>query len=256
MELIIENKIAQVFFNRPEIYNPLDLPTARELYSILRKVSEDKNVDAVIISGRGKAFSAGGDIPAQLNNPEGPATGFHEMAINVQPCIMEIRKMRKPVIAAINGVAAGGGFSLSIACDFRIIDETAKMKLGFTSNALGIDAAGTFNLPRLVGHAKALEIATFDEAISAQDALKLGLVTKVAEAGKAMEESLDFVESIFEKSLHTFGWSKQLINSSFESSIETQMEKEHEGLVACVSHRDGIEGLNAFVEKRKPKYNQ
>ncbi len=256
MELIIENKIAQVFFNRPEIYNPLDLPTARELYSILRKVSEDKNVDAVIISGRGKAFCAGGDIPAQLNNPEGPATGFHEMAINVQPCIMEIRKMRKPVIAAINGIAAGGGFSLSLACDFRIIDETAKMKLGFTSNALGIDAAGTFNLPRLVGHAKALEIATFDEAISAQDALKLGLVTKVAKAGKAMEVSLDFVESIFEKSLHTFGWSKQLINSSFESSIETQMEKEHEGLVACVSHPDGIEGLNAFVEKRKPKYNQ
>lgn len=256
MELIVENKIAQIFFNRPEIYNPLDLQTARELYSILRRVSEDKTVDAVIISGRGKAFCAGGDIRAVLNHPDGPATAFHQMAINVQPCVMEIRKMRKPVIAAINGIAAGGGFSLSLACDFRVIDETAKMKLGFTSNALSIDAAGTFNLPRIVGQAKALEIATFDEPITAKEALNMGLVTKVAAEGEVLKNAIDLAHKIFEKSLNTFGWSKQLINSSFESTIETQMEKEHEGLVACVSHPDGIEGLNAFVEKRKPKYNQ
>jgi len=255
MELIIKNQIAQVFFNRPEIYNPLDLPTARELYSILHKTAHDTNVKAVIISGRGKAFSAGGDIRAVLKHPDGPAAAFHQMAINVQPCVMEIRKMRKPVIAAINGVAAGGGFSLSLAADFRVIDEKAVMKLGFTSNALGIDAAATFNLPRLVGQARALEIATFDEPISAQKAMEMGLVTKIAAQGKALEESIELASKIFEKSLHTFGWSKQLINSSFENTIETQMEKEHEGLVACVSHPDGIEGLHAFVEKRKPKYN-
>jgi len=212
-------------------------------------------VKAVVISGRGKAFSAGGDIRAVLKHPDGPAAAFHQMAINVQPCVMEIRKMRKPVIAAINGVAAGGGFSLSIASDFRVIDEKAVMKLGFTSNALGIDAAATFNLPRLVGQARALEIATFDEQISAQKAMEWGLVTKIADEGKALEEAIALANKIFEKSLHTFGWSKQLINSSFENTIETQMEKEHEGLVACVSHPDGMEGLNAFVEKRKPKYN-
>jgi len=255
MELIIKNQIAEIFFNRPEIYNPLDLPTARELYSILHKTAHDDNVKAVVISGRGKAFSAGGDIRAVLKHPDGPAAAFHQMAINVQPCVMEIRKMRKPVIAAINGVAAGGGFSLSIAADFRVIDEKAVMKLGFTSNALGIDAAATFNLPRLVGQARALEIATFDEPISAQKAMEWGLVTKIADEGKALEEAIALANKIFEKSLHTFGWSKQLINSSFENTIENQMEKEHEGLVACVSHPDGMEGLNAFVEKRKPKYN-
>lgn len=255
MELIIENKIAFVFFNRPEIYNPLDLPTARELYSILHKISDDDNVNAVIISGRGKAFSAGGDIKRALKHAEGAATAFHEMAINVHPCIMEIKKMKKPVIAAINGVAAGGGFSLSLAADFRVMDENAILKLGFTSNALGIDAAGTYNLPRLVGQAKALEIATFDEPISAQEALKLGLVTSVANSGEVMDDAKKLVMKIFEKSLHTFGWSKQLINSSFENTIETQMEREHQGLVDCVSHPDGHEGLHAFVEKRKPKYN-
>jgi 2-(1,2-epoxy-1,2-dihydrophenyl)acetyl-CoA isomerase len=255
MELIINDKIAKVFFNRPEIYNPLDLQTARELYSILHKLGNDKDVFAVILSGRGKAFSAGGDIPTALKHPGGPEVAFHEMAINVHPCIMEIRKMRKPVIAAINGVAAGGGFSLCLAADFRVIDETAIMKLGFTSNALSIDAGGTFNLPRIVGLARAMEIATFDEPIDAKKALEWGLVNKIAEKGISVEESVKMAKKIFEKSLNTFGWSKHLINTSFESTIETQLEKEHEGLVSCVSHRDGIEGLNAFVEKRKAEFN-
>ena len=256
MELIVKDRIAFVYFNRPEIYNPLNLSTARDLYSILHKVSEDKNVSAVIISGRGKAFSAGGDIPTALKHKDGPAAAFHEMAINVHPCVMEIRKMRKPVIAAINGVAAGGGFSLSLAADFRIIDEDAIMKLGFTSNGLSVDAAGTFNLPRLVGQAKALEIATFDEPINAIEAKELGLVTEISKKGESVEASVLFAKRIFEKSLNTFGWSKQLINSSFENTIETQMEREHQALVDCVSHPDGYEGLRAFVEKRRPHYNK
>ncbi|PLX14480.1 MAG: enoyl-CoA hydratase [Marinilabiliales bacterium] len=255
MELIIENGIGFLYFNRPEIYNPLDLATARELYAYLRKLSVKKDVKAVVISGRGKAFCAGGDIRAVLKHKDGPAAAFHEMAINVQPCIMEMRNMSKPIIAAINGVAAGGGFSISLAADFRIIDPKAVMKLGFTSNALSVDAAGTFNLPRIVGNAKALEIATFDEPLNAEEALRIGLVNKISEEGKVVDYAKDYALKICEKSLHTFSWSKRLINSSFESTIETQMEKEHQALVSCVSHPDGMEGITAFVEKRKAKFN-
>jgi 2-(1,2-epoxy-1,2-dihydrophenyl)acetyl-CoA isomerase len=255
MLLNIKKGIGYLYFNRPEVYNPLDLPTARELYSNLRKLSVDKSVKVVILSGKGKAFCAGGDIKAVLKHPEGPAAAFHEMAINVQACIMEMRNMGKPVIAAINGVAAGGGFSISLAADFRVVDPKAVMKLGFTSNALSIDGAGTFNLPRLVGQAKALEIATFDEPIDAEEALSLGLVNKISEEGEVINAARVFANKIMEKSLHTYSWSKRLINSSFESTVETQMEKEHQALVSCVSHPDGIEGITAFVDKRKPNYN-
>jgi 2-(1,2-epoxy-1,2-dihydrophenyl)acetyl-CoA isomerase len=174
----------------------------------------------------------------------------------VHVCIAEIRGIPKPVVAAINGVAAGGGFSLALACDFRVMAESARLKQGFTSNALCIDAGGTFTLPRLVGFARALEIATFDEVISAQKAFDWGLVNQVVADAKVLDAADILMKKICKKSLHTFAWSKQLLNNAFETSLETQLDRERTGLVSCVSHPDGVEGMHAFLEKRKPQYNQ
>ena len=253
--LDIVNGIGRILLNRPESFNALNLATAQELGESLRQLRGDENIRGIIITGAGKAFSAGGDIRRAVHHPKGPAAAFHELATFVHLAIAEIRGMPKPVIAAINGVAAGGGFSLALACDFRVMAESARLKQGFTSNALCIDAGGTFTLPRLLGFARALEIATFDEFIPAEQALEWGLVTKVVPDANLLDAAAAMMGKICEKSLHTFGWSKQLLNNAFETTLETQLDRERAGLVSCVSHPDGVEGMNAFLEKRKPKYD-
>ena len=248
--------IAQLTLNRPASLNALDLDLARELSDRLLELSTDPTVHGVIITGAGKAFSAGGDIKRAVEHPHGPAAAFHEIATYVHLFVTEIRRMRKPVIAAINGVAAGGGFSLALACDFRIMAASARLKQAFTSNALCIDAGGTFMLPRIVGLARALEIATFDEPIVADRALSWGLVTKVVEDAVLLDEAMQLARHIASKSLHTFGWSKALLTNAFDTPWETQLEYERQGLVDCVAHPDGVEGMHAFLEKRTPRYNR
>lgn len=254
--LAMRERIAQVTLNRPEAYNALDLPTAQALCATLLRLASDAAVQGIVITGAGKAFSAGGDIRRAMAHPNGPAALFHELASGVHLAVTEIRRMRKPVIAAINGIAAGGGFSLALACDFRVMATSARLKQGFTSNALCIDAGGTFTLPRLVGLARALEIAAFDEPIAAEQALAWGLVTKLTEQTEVLEASLTMARRIAQRSLHTFGWSKALLTESFETPWETQLEHERQGLVSCVSHADGIEGMRAFLEKRPAQFNR
>jgi 2-(1,2-epoxy-1,2-dihydrophenyl)acetyl-CoA isomerase len=162
--------------------------------------------------------------------------------------------MKKPVVAAINGVAAGGGFSLALACDFRIMEKSAVMRQAYTSAGLCLDGGGSFSLPRLVGYARALEIAAFDEPISAVRALDWGLVTKVVEDGQALDEARAMARQISRRSINSFAWSKKLLTDSFSTSFETQIENERAALEACTDHPDGIEGLSAFAEKRKPQF--
>jgi 2-(1,2-epoxy-1,2-dihydrophenyl)acetyl-CoA isomerase len=247
--------IGQITLNRPERYNALDIPTARELSEILIKCTSDHSIKGLLITGSGAAFSAGGDIRRAMSDPRGPAAVFHELATHVHIAITEIRRMRKPVLAAINGVAAGGGFSLALACDFRVMAESAQLKQGFTGNALCIDAGGTFTLPRLVGLGRAMEIAALDEPIDSHRALDWGLVNEVVPDDGLTDRARSLLNRVCEKSLHTFGWSKDLLNSSLETSLETQLAREREGLVACVSHPDGIEGMQAFLDRRNAEYN-
>lgn len=247
--------IAQLTLNRPQSYNALNIETAQALTEILFDLGADPAIQGVIITGNGAAFSAGGDIKFVLAHPHSPAAAFHELATHVHVCVNEIRRLQKPVIAAINGIAAGGGFSLALACDFRIMAESARLKQGFSSNALCIDAGGTFTLPRLVGLARALEIAAFDEPIPAAQALDWGLVTRVVPDSQLLDKALNMAQTLAKKSLHTFGHIKTLLTDSFETSWEAQLERERRGLVACAGHVDGLEGLQAFVEKRPPRYN-
>jgi 2-(1,2-epoxy-1,2-dihydrophenyl)acetyl-CoA isomerase len=256
INLHVSGNVAQIAFNRPDSFNALNVATARELSETLIDLAMDTSIHGVVITGSGAAFSAGGDIKRAISHPQGPPRVFHELATYVHLCIIEIRRMKKPVIAAINGIAAGGGFSLALACDFRIMAESACLKQSFTSNALCIDAGGTFTLPRLVGMARALEIATFDEPIGADQALSWGLVTQVTPDDHLLDTAMKMATKIARKSLHTFAWSKLLITNAFETSLEAQLEKERQGLVSCSSHADGLEGMRAFVEKRRPNYGQ
>ena len=254
IEVKQNGNISEVAFNRPKLFNAFNLDTVSELADVLAKLARDSSVKGIAVTGRGKAFCAGGDIKWAVNYSEKPGVSFHELATQLNNAVLEIRQMSKPVIAAINGPAAGAGFAIALACDFRIMEKSAVLTQAYTSNGLSIDGGGTYTLPRIVGFARALEIAAFDRPISAQQALDWGLVTKIVEDEKALPEAIDMLNELAKGSLHSFGWSKKLLNKSFNDELESQLKLEVEGLFECANHPEGREGLQAFIEKRKPVF--
>ncbi|HEX75966.1 MAG TPA: enoyl-CoA hydratase/isomerase family protein [Dehalococcoidia bacterium] len=254
VKLIRDGDIAQLFINRPEALNALNLETMQCLGGHLITLGGDDSVRGIVITGEGSAFSAGGDLKWALGSPQGCSGAFREMAGVFHLGIVEIRRMSKPVIAAVNGVAAGGGFSLALACDFRVMARSAILQQAYTARGLCVNGGGTFTLPRLVGLARALEIIAFDKPISSEQALAWNLVTKVVDNGQALAEAMNMARELADGSLNSFGWCKQLLMDSFGAALEAHLERERTGLVSCASHRDGREGLEAFVEKRKPVF--
>ncbi|MBN1691567.1 MAG: enoyl-CoA hydratase/isomerase family protein [Dehalococcoidia bacterium] len=249
-----DNEIAHIVLNRPAFFNAFDLTMMDSMARHMIELAADENVRGVIISGEGKAFCAGGDLKWVTDFEKGPEAAFHILAAAYHQMVLEIRRMNKPVIAAVNGVAAGGGFSLALACDFRVMAESAIFRQAYTSNGLSIDGGGTFSLPRLVGLARALEIVAMDLPITSEKALAWGLVTRVVRDGTAVEEALKMAHDLSSISLHSFGLSKQLLTDSFNCTFESQIEKERQGICSCAIHADGQEGMKAFCEKRKPVY--
>jgi 2-(1,2-epoxy-1,2-dihydrophenyl)acetyl-CoA isomerase len=238
--------------NRPESFNALDIEVADGLAEALIGLSTDESVKAVIVSGEGKAFCAGGNLKWVLDHPSGPRAAFHELASSFHRSVIEIRRMKKPVIAAVNGVAAGAGFSMALACDFRLMAKSASLRQAYTSVGLCLDGGGSHILPRLVGHSRAMEIIAFDEPISSERALEWGMVTKVVDDGTAMDESLKMARELCGRSIHSFGWCKGLITDSLDTPLEVQLERERAGIADCGASEEGIERVRAFAEKRKP----
>jgi 2-(1,2-epoxy-1,2-dihydrophenyl)acetyl-CoA isomerase len=249
-----QGSLALLTLSRSDAFNALDMELLRALADMLVELASDPAVRGVVITGAGKAFCAGGDLKWVLSYKHGPAAALHELAARFHLAVTEIRRMPKPVIAAVNGVAAGGGFSLALACDFRVMARSAVLKQAYTSSGLSPDGGGTFILPRLVGLARALEIAAFDEPIAAEQALSWGLATRVAADGEAPAASMALAERLAQRSLHAFGAAKKLLTDAYDTSFETQIERERDALAACGAHPEGQEGLKAFVEKRQPRF--
>ena len=256
IEIKRSGDIMEVVLNRPETYNAFNLEMITELARHLTQLAKDDSARGIIITGNGKAFCAGGDLKWAIEFSDKAGSSFHTLASQLHLAIVEIRRMKKPVIAAINGTAAGAGFSLALACDFRIMGKSAILKQAYTSNGLSIDGGGTFTLPRIVGLARSMEIAAFDDPISSAKALEWGLVTKVVDDETILEEAKNMLNRLLEKSLYSFGWSKKLLTDSFNHSLESHLELEREGLSVCANHSDGQEGLKAFIEKRKPMFGK
>jgi len=247
-------EILEIAINRPEAYNALNLDVMIMLSNALASAATDESIKGVMITGKGKAFCSGGDVKWISQQAEDAGSTLHRLAPQFHIAITEIRRMGKPVVAAINGIAAGGGFSLALACDFRVMAESAVLRQAYTSSGLSIDGGGTFALPRLVGLARALEIAAFDQPISSAQALAWGLVTKVVPDDKVVEEAILMLQGLAKSALHSFAWSKRLLMESFNNTLETQLELERQGISDCARHPNGQEGLKAFLEKRKPVF--
>jgi 2-(1,2-epoxy-1,2-dihydrophenyl)acetyl-CoA isomerase len=248
-------RIIEIILNRPEAYNALDLEMMNRLREALSAAAADDSIQGVLLTGRGKAFCSGGDLKWISQQAENAGSVLYQLAPQFHLSIVEIRRMGKPVVAAINGIAAGGGFSLALACDFRVMGQSAILRQAYTSSGLSMDGGGSFALPRLVGLARAMEILAFDEPISAGKALEWGLVTKVAPDDQLLEEATTMLERVAKTSLHSFAWSKKLVTDSLNNTLETQLELERQGISNCAAHPDGQEGIRAFVEKRRPDFS-
>lgn len=249
-----ENHILQITLHRPQTYNALDLDMMKGLAEALSFAASEPSIQGVLLTGSGKAFCSGGDLKWISQQTQDPRSVLYELAPQFHVSITAIRRMEKPVIAAINGIAAGGGFSLALACDFRVMGESAVLRQAYTSSGLSIDGGGSFTLPRLVGLARAMEIMAFDLPISSAQALEWGLVTKVTADENVKAEALAMLATLTRGALHSFAWSKKLLIDSFNNSLEAQLELERQGISDCAAHPNGQEGIRAFVEKRKPTF--
>lgn len=249
-----QGEILEIILNRPEAYNALNLDVMVMLSDALASAARDTAVKGVMLTGKGKAFCSGGDLKWISQQATDIGLTLHTFAPQFHLSVMEIRRMGKPVVAAINGIAAGGGFSLALACDFRVMAESTVLRQAYTSSGLSIDGGGTFALPRLVGLARALEIAAFDQPISSAQALAWGLVTKVVPDDTVIDEALSMLQGLAKSALHSFAWSKKLLTESVNNTLETQLELERQGISDCARHPHGQEGIKAFLEKRKPVF--
>jgi 2-(1,2-epoxy-1,2-dihydrophenyl)acetyl-CoA isomerase len=246
--------ILEIILNRPEAYNAMNLDLMRLLGEALARAATDPSIEGILLTGSGKAFCSGGDLKWISQQTEEAGSVLYRLAPQFHLSIIEIRRMRKPVVAAINGIAAGGGFSLALACDFRVMAQSAILRQAYTSSGLSIDGGGSFSLPRLVGLARAMEVMAFDEPISSAQALAWGLITKVVPDDQVLSEARAMLTTIKRGSLHSFGWSKKLLIDSFNNTLETQLELERQGISDCAAHPNGQAGIRAFVEKRKPSF--
>jgi 2-(1,2-epoxy-1,2-dihydrophenyl)acetyl-CoA isomerase len=247
--------VVTLTLNRPAVLNAIDLQLCKELHKQLVQVGQDPTVRAVILSGAGRAFCAGGDLRFALAaNPKIPGDSFLALTRILHACIAEIRTMSKPVIAAINGPAAGAGLFLALACDLRVMADTAYLKQSNTSYGLSLPAGGTFMLPRLVGLARALEIVMLDERIPAARSLELGLVNRVVAEDALLAETHKLARRVMKMPVGVLGQVKRLLNDSFWSTLEEQLHSERQAIALSANSAEGREGLAAFLEKRTPNF--
>ncbi|MBT4344695.1 MAG: 2-(1,2-epoxy-1,2-dihydrophenyl)acetyl-CoA isomerase [Flavobacteriales bacterium] len=248
----IINNVGKITLNRPEKYHSFVKDMAIQLQNILDKCNENKSIRAIMITASGKAFCAGQDL-AEATNKNGPSlTEIVENHYN--PIIRKIRNIEKPVVAAVNGVAAGAGASLALCCDIVLCNENATFIQAFSKIGLIPDSAATFFLPRLIGMQRATALMMSAEPIVASEALKMGMIYKIFSNDDFESSSLDFVSKLSQMPTKGLGLTKRLLNSSYSNNLEEQLEMEKQCQEIAGKTNDFDEGVQAFLDKRKPNF--
>jgi 2-(1,2-epoxy-1,2-dihydrophenyl)acetyl-CoA isomerase len=248
--------IRTITLNRPERFNACSRQLMADVGAALKIAADDDDVRVVILTGAGRAFCAGQNL-AELKDSyaqgEPPELGriLHE---RYNPVIERMCGMRQPIIGAINGIAAGAGCSLALACDMRIGSENAAFMEAFINVGLAPDAGSTYFLPRLIGHAAAMEMCCTGRKIEADHALRLGLLNRIVPADRLMEEALSLARTIASKSAPAIAATKRLLNQSLTASLDWQLASEAETQDALAGNEDHLEGVIAFIEKRQPRF--
>ena len=250
-----QGSIGRLILNRPEAGNTLNLDLAKELFDVLNAANADKNLKALILTGKGKLFCGGGDLNFLLEKKDNVKETLLMMTHYFHGAISRIAKLSAPVITGINGTAGGGGFSLAITGDIIISVSTAKFTLAYTNAGLSPDGSSTYYLPRILGLKKAKELMLTNRVFSAEEAWKMDLIDKVVENQEQLEEELTKQAEIFAKGpKQAYASVKKLLNMSFSNGLETQMEAEGLHIANNAQSDNGNEGMLAFKEKRSPNF--
>jgi len=244
--------VGKITLNRPEKYNSFVREMALSLQNILANCESDDSIRCILITGAGKAFCAGQDLKEAID-PQGPEI---EQIVreHYNPIIKRIREIEKPVIAAVNGVAAGAGANLALACDIVTATQSAKFIQAFSKIGLIPDSGGTYFLPRLIGLPKATAFMMTGEPVSAEKAEVLGMIYAVYEDAEFEPKSLELARSIAGMPTKGLGYTKRLLNQSFNNSLEDQLALEAATQDLSAHTDDHKEGIQAFLEKRTPKF--
>lgn len=247
--------IVTITLNRPDKLNALVGHMRRDLAEALEQAGSDRQVRVVIITGAGRGFCAGGDLEraAELMDQD-DAEEFARLLGAARRVVTSIRNMTKPVIASINGIAAGAGCNLALACDLRIAARSATFTQSFVRIGFHPDWGGTYFLPRLVGANKACELFFLGEPVDAAEALRLGLVNWVVPDEGLIEETQRLAERLRDAPPIAIAAAKQAVYTSDHENLETMLRYEVEAQMRCFNSRDGKEGVRAFLEKRKPRF--
>lgn len=253
-----EDGIATIRLNNPDKLNALTFQTYEELERLTRELAVDDAVKVLVLTGTGKGFCSGGsvhDIIGKLIQMQGgDLYRFTRMTCDV---VKNMRNLRKPIIAAVNGIAAGAGAMLALASDIRLVSEHAKFAFLFVKVGLaGADMGALYLLPRIVGQGRATELVFLGDPIDAQEAYRIGLANRVIAHDKLMEESYAMAHRLKDGPLYALGVTKDLLNRESTMEVESALEMEALAQARCMATADFQEGYRAFVEKRPPRFNQ
>jgi enoyl-CoA hydratase/carnithine racemase len=257
---VFENNdgIATIRLNDPERLNNLTFETYGELEKVMAELAHDGAVKVVVLTGTGKGFCSGGsvnDIIGPLLKMKGNELyNFTRMTCNV---VKNMRNLKKPIIAAVNGIAAGAGAMLMLASDLRIFSDQARAAFLFVKVGLsGADMGALYLLPRIVGLGKATELVYFGDTIDAQEAHRIGLANRVVPGENLMEEAYKWANRLKAGPLYALGVTKELFEHEANVNLETALEMEARAQARCMETADFIEGYNSFVEKRPQQFNR
>ncbi len=246
----IENNVAHIIFNRPDKYNAVNRDTAMKIQQHLDECRDNDDIRAVYLSGNGKAFCAGQDL-GELQGDDAP-TLTRIVAEHYNPIVLKIRNLEKPVICGVNGVAAGAGANIALACDITIAKESATFIQAFSKIGLIPDSGGTYTLPRLIGLQRATALIMLGEKVSARDAEKMGMIYQAVADADFPAAAIAVAEKLAQMPTVGLGYTKRALNATFGNDMEAQLELESQLQTAAADTEDYEEGVTAFLEKRKP----
>ncbi|CAA0087403.1 Carnitinyl-CoA dehydratase [Zhongshania aliphaticivorans] len=248
------NGIAKITLNRPDAANSVNLEMAQELMHVAMVCDEDSSIRAVILTATGKMFCAGGDVPSFKAAGDDIGLLLKDVTACLHSANSRFARMTAPLIVAVNGTAAGAGFSLAVSGDIVVAADTAKFTMAYTGIGASPDGGSSVYLPKLIGLRRTQELMLTNRVLSAQEALDWGLLTKVVAADELVNETEALANKLANGPLLAHGQIKSLLLGSYSNSLETQLEIESRGIAKCISSPEGREGLLAFAEKRKPDF--
>ncbi len=250
----VEGAVARITLNRPEAANGLNVEMAHELMLAAIECDESSQIRAAVLTGSGKMFCAGGDLKSFAAFGDRLPHKLKEITAYLHAATSRFARMRAPLIGAINGMAAGAGFSIAVACDMVVAADNAKFTMAYTAAGLVPDGSSSYFLPRLIGLRRTQELMLTNRRLSAEEALEWGLVNQVVPADELMVAANALAEKLASGATGSFGEVKKLMVETFGQSLEGQMELEARAIAAMSRTPDGQEGIAAFLEKRKPSF--